>query len=189
MGKMAAAAVAVALLAAGCGGSEEPAAVGKVPAPSTTASTALTSTTLSRAETEQAVLDGYLANWEAWAAATNPPDPNFPGLAATRTGPALQAAVDQITAWRASGRVSHEPENSISENRVEVVSVNGEEALVRDCSIDDALVVIGATGEVVNDQVETALFEGSMVLEGDRWKLQSLKVVESWDGVAGCAEE
>lgn len=188
MRRMATAAVALALLVAGCSGSGEPAAVGEVPPPSTTASSAPTSTTLSRAELEQAVLDAYLAGWEAWDAATDPPDPEFPGLRETSTGPALQAALDQITAWRASGRVARDPENSISEHRADVVSVGTDEALVRDCSIDDGQVVIAATGEVVNDVVETNLFEASMVLDEGRWKLDSLNVVETWEGVAGCAE-
>ncbi len=42
---------------------------------------------------------------------------------------------------------------------------------------------------MVNDQVETALFEASMVIEDERWKVQSLNVLESWEGVAGCANE
>ena len=188
MRRMATAAVAAALLAAGCGGSEKPAAVGDVPAPSTTASTAPTAITMSRAEIEQEVLDAYLASWEAWDAATDPADPDHPGLGQTNTGPALEAAVDQITAWKASGRVARDPQNSISEHRAEVVSVGDAEAMVRDCSIDDGQVVIAATGEVVNDLVETNLFEASMVVEDGRWKVHSLTVVNTWEGVAECAE-
>jgi hypothetical protein len=186
--KIAMAAVGIVLLAVGCGGSGEPAAVGEAPTSSTASTVEETLTTVDQAQVKQAVLDAYLANWAAWDAATNPPDPEFPGLAETRTGPALQAAVDQIRAWKASGRVAYDPENSISETRAEVLSVEGNEATVRDCSIDDGLVVIAATGEVVNDQVETALFEASMVIEDERWKVQSLKVVETWEGVAGCAK-
>ncbi|HEV2071880.1 MAG TPA: hypothetical protein VGR26_19020 [Acidimicrobiales bacterium] len=189
MRKMVTAAVGIVLLVAGCGGSGEPAAGGEVPPPDTAAPTVPTSTTVDRAQLEQAVLDAYLASWEAWDAATNPPDPDFPALAETNTGPALQAAVDQITAWKASGRAAYDPPNSISEHRAEVVRVDGREATVRDCSIDDGLVVIAATGEVVNDQVETALFEASMVIEDERWKVQSLKVMDTWEGVAGCANE
>ncbi len=187
--KMAMAAVGIVLLAAGCGGSGEPAAVGEAPTSSTASTAVETSTTVDRAQVEQAVLDAYLASWEAWDAATNPPDPEFPALAETNTGPALQAAVDQITAWKASGRAAYDPPNTISEHRAEVVRVGDREATVRDCSIDDGLVVIAATGEVVNDQVETALFEASMVIEDERWKVQSLNVLESWEGVAGCANE
>lgn len=189
MRKAATAAAAIALLVAGCSGSDSPTASGEVPTSSTPTSSVATSTTVDRAEVEQAVLDAYLANWAAWDAATNPPDPEFPGLAETRTGPALQAAVEQITAWKASGRVAYDPPNTISEHRAQVVRVGDREATVRDCSIDDGLVVIAATGEVVNDEVETALFEASMVIEDERWKVHSLKVVETWDGVAGCAEE
>ncbi len=187
MRRMATAAVAVALLAAGCGGSGEPAADGEVPLASTTASTAPTSTTMSRAEIEQAVLDAYLASWDAYTAASDPADPGFPGLAETSTGPALERAQEQLAAYQFTGRVGRDPEGSIAEHRAEVVSVQGDEATVRDCNIDDGQIVIAATGEVVNDLVATVLFEGSMVVEDGRWKLRSLDVIEKWEGVAGCA--
>ena len=189
MGKMAVAAVAAALLAAGCGGSGDPAAVGDVPAASTTASTAPTSMTLSRAEVEQTVLDAYLEGWAAYAAANDPADPTFPGLEATRTGPALAQAVDSVAAFQASGRVGRFPDDSIAEHRAEVVSVSGDRATVRDCSIDDGQIVVAETGEVVNDLVATHLFEASMVRDGGRWKLESLNLADRWEGVAGCATE
>ncbi len=185
---------AVVLLAlTGCGGASDSATPGDVPPPATAArppdgSSPVVDAAADRERTEQEVLDAYLASWAAWDAATNPANPDHPALAETRTGPALQAAVDQIEAWQASGRVAYDPENSISEHQAEVVYVEGHEAMVRDCSIDDGLVVIAATGEVVNDLVETNLFEGSMIFEADRWKLRSLNVAETWEGVGGCAE-
>lgn len=188
MRRMATAAVAVALLAAACGGgSEEPAAVGQVPPPDTTASTAPTSTTLSRAEIEQAVLDAYLAATEAYDAASDPPDPEHPALHATQTGPALDQAVRQLSAYKATGRAGRDRPDSISERRPEVVSVGDGEAVVRDCTIDDGIVVNTQTGEVVNDLVQTFLFEGHMVIEDGRWKLSSLLIEDEWEGVAGCA--
>ncbi len=189
MGKMAVAAVAAALLAAGCGGSGDPAAVGDVPAASTTASSAPTPTTLSTAEIERAVLDAYLAGWEAKRVSNDPPDPEFPALAETHTGPALEQAVQNRKAFLVTGRVGRFPEDSVAERQAEVVSVEPDEAVVRDCSVDDSQIVIAATGEVVNDLVATVLFEGSMVVEDGRWKLRSLKVVEEWEGVAGCAAD
>lgn len=190
--KMAMAGVALILVATACGGSSKSASPSD---PTTTVNTAppagpspVVEAAAEQERAKQEVLDAYLANWKAWDTATDPANPDFPGLAETRTGPALEAAVDQISAWKFTGRVAHDPANSISRNRPEVVSVDGEKALVRDCSVDDGLVVIAATGEVVNDIVETALFEASMVIEDGRWKVQSLKVVDTWEGVAGCAE-
>lgn len=188
-GKAASTAVVMAMLAAGCGGSGGPAASGELPAPPPSTTGKAVPRMTSRAETEQAVLDAYLAHWDAWEGATNPADPEFPGLMETQTGPALQAAVDQIVAWKASGRVAYDPENSISETRAEVVSVDSAEAVVRDCNVDDGLVVIAATGEVVNDRVQTLLFEAHMVIEDGRWKLSSLLIEDEWEGVAGCAVE
>ena len=187
MRRMATAAVALALLLAGCGGSGEPAAGGEVPTPPTTASPASTSTTVSTAEIEQAVVDAYLTSWEAYHAASDPADPTSPALAETMTGPALEQAVESLEAFRITGRVGRFPEGSIAERHPEVVSLLGQEATVRDCRVDDSQIVIAATGEVVNDLVGTARYEASMVAEDGRWKVRSLTVVEEWEGVAGCA--
>lgn len=179
-------AVVVGLLATACGGSGGPAAGGEVPAPPSTASEPVPTTT-SRADAEQEVLDAYLASWDAYTAASDPADPDFPGLAETSTGPALDQAKEQLAAYQFTGRIGRDPEGSIAEHRAEVTSVVGDKATVRDCNVDDGEIVVAATGEVVNDLVATVLFEGSMVVEDGRWKLRSLNVVEKWEGVAGCA--
>ena len=189
MRKMARAAAGIVLLAAGCGGSGEPAAVGQAPTSSTASPAVATSTTVDRAESEKKVLDAYRAGWEAKRLSNDPPDPEFPGLAETHTGPALEQAVANRRAFQATGRVGRFPENSIAESRLEVLSLGPDEAVVRDCSVDDGQIVVAATGEVVNDLVGTVLFEGTMVVEDGRWKLRSLKVIEEWEGVTGCAAD
>ena len=189
MRKMAMAAVGIVLLVAGCGGSGEPKAVGEPPPASTSTSSAPVPTTLSRAESEKAVLDAYRAGWEAKRLSNDPPDPNFAGLAETHTGPALEQAVANRRAFQATGRVGRFPENSIAESRLQVLSLGPNEAVVRDCSVDDGQIVVAETDEVVNDLVGTVLFEGTMVVEDGRWKLRSLKVIEEWEGVTGCAAD
>jgi hypothetical protein len=176
-------ALAGALAASACGGSENPPEVAAEPT-TTSTTEASTTTTVDR---EQEVLAAYNESWEAYHAASDPADPTHPALAETSTGPALQQAVESLEAFRISGRVGRFPEGSIAERHPEVVSLLGEEATVRDCRVDDSQVVIAATGEVVNDLVGTTLYEASMVREDGRWKLHSLTILEEWDGVAGCA--
>ena len=185
MRSMATAAVAVALLAAGCGGSDEPPAAATVT--STTVAKETTSTTADGEQAEEAVLSAYLAATEAYDDASDPPDPEHPALVATQTGPALEQAVRQLSAYKATGRAGRDRPESISERRPEVVSVGDAEAVIRDCTIDDGIVVNTQTGEVVNDLVQTFLFEGHMVIEDGRWKLSSLLIEDEWEGVAGCA--
>ncbi len=185
-------AVVVLLALTGCGGSSDSATPGEVPPPATSAPgpegpSPVLEAAAKREQIEQQVLAAYLASWEAWDAASDPADPDHPALAETHSGPALTAAAEQLEAWKATGRVVKYPDNSITEYRPEVASLDGDEALVRDCNIDDTQIVIAATGEIVNDQVVSTLAEASMVMEDGRWKLRSLKVVESWEGVAGCA--
>ncbi|MGI8709698.1 MAG: hypothetical protein ACR2LA_01700 [Acidimicrobiales bacterium] len=187
-------AMVVLLALTGCGGASDSATPGDVPPPTTSApppdgSSPVVDAAAERDRTEQEVLDAYLAATEAYDAASNPADPKFPALAETQTGLALEQAVKQLSAYQATGRVGRDPENSISQRRAEVESVTGETAVVRDCTTDDGIVVVAATGEVVNDLVSTFLFEGHMVVEDGRWKLSSLLVDEEWEGVAGCALE
>ncbi len=186
---------AVVLLAlAGCGGASDSATPGDVPPPATSnpptdGSSPVVEAAVERERVEQEVLAAYLAAAEAYDEASDPADPTHADLAKPQTGPALEQAVNQLSAYRASGRVGREPENSIARRNAEVESVSGETAIVRDCTVDDGIVVIAATGEVVNDLVSTFLFKGHMVVEDGRWKLSSLLVEEEWEGVAGCAVE
>jgi hypothetical protein len=185
-------AVVVLLALTGCGGASDSATPGDVPPPATSApppdgSSPVIDTAAERERTEQEVLGAYLAGWEAKHRSNDPPDPEFPALGETHTGPALEQVIVNRKAFLVSGRVGRFPADSVANREAEVVSVEANEATVRDCSVDDSQIVIAATGEVVNDLVATALFEGSMVVDDGRWKLRSLRVVDEWDGVAGCA--
>jgi hypothetical protein len=69
---------------------------------------------------------------------------------------------------RVSGEALRLPPNSISEHRAEVISIEGDQATVRDCAIDDGLVVKLDTGEVLDDDVLTTLATATKVGGGRR---------------------
>lgn len=191
--KMAAAATALVLVGAACGGSSKSASPSE---PTSTVNTAppagpspVVEAAAEQERMKQEVLDAYLAGWKAKRDSNDPPNPDWPALAETHTGPALQQVVDNRRAFQITGRVGRYPEGSVAREQPEVVTVQEDQATVRDCRVDDSQIVITSTGQVVNDLVGTALFEAAMVVEDGRWKVRSLKVIDEWDGVAGCALE
>jgi len=136
---------------------------------------------------EVAILEAYQGYWDATREANNPPNENHPALRRYATGEAYESVFNAAQTNRLAGRAVRLPENSISEHHAEVVSVDGDTATVRDCSINDGLVVDVETGEVVNDEVVTRLGTGTLVREDGRWKVATTAVEQTWEGVAGCA--
>lgn len=193
-----AAAVAVAL--AGCSDAAEPDVTA---ADSPTSTRAATSHATARPSSDaiaspspspsddavaQKVIDAYLGYWDAIRAANDPPNENHPDLKRFATGDAYESVFDAAQTNRLAGRALRLPDDSISEHRVEVVSIDNDEAIVRDCSVNDGLVVDIDTGEVVNDEVVTRLATGRLRRADGVWKVATTKVERTWEGVAGCAD-
>ena len=154
------------------------------PAVATTATTATVG-----ADPTKAAGEAYIAFEEAVAAAGAIPDPDFPALRETATGQALADAVEQLRAWQLSGRVTRAVGPVTDGVRVTGASLTTEGVRVRACEVNDDQVVIADSGQVVNADVVTRLYDVTVVQEGDRWKVSQLRVVERWEGVAGCASD
>ena len=131
--------------------------------------------------------EAYVAFEGAFSAAAAIPDPDFPALTETATGDALADAVEQLRAWQLSGRVARAVGPVNEGVRVIGASPSPDGFLVRACHVNDDQVVVAATGQVVNADVVTRLYNVAMVQEEGRWKVSQLRVVERWEGVAGCA--
>ena len=131
--------------------------------------------------------DAYVAFEGAFTAAAAIPDPDFPALKETATGEALADAVEQLRAWQLSGRVGRAVGPVAEGVRVISASPSTDGVLVRACHVNDDQVVVAATGQVVNADVVTRLYHVAMVEEDGLWKVSQLRVVERWEGVAGCA--
>lgn len=125
--------------------------------------------------------EAYVAFEGAFAAAAAIPDPDFPALRETATGDALADAVEQLRAWQLSGRVARSVGPVTEGVRVIGASPSTDGVLVRACHVNDDQVV------VVNADVVTRLYNVTMVQEEGHWKVSQLRVVERWEGVAGCA--
>lgn len=175
---------AAVMLTAGADG-ERPVA----PTPSTAASSPPRQTTTPPTTPDVAtvVADSYLAYLDAFERASEVPDPFWPALKETSTGPEFKEAFDQIQAWKVSGRVASYPGPASRHRRPEVVSVDGATAILRHCEVDDGQLKVQSTGEVVNDHVVTLMSRVTLVLEDDRWKVSETTVEQQWEGVTGCA--
>jgi hypothetical protein len=119
------------------------------------------------------------------------PDPNHPLYPVYATGPAPQQAVDAVRKAQQQNIATRSPANSITEQRVTVLSINGDRAQISVCSIDDGQIVHADTGKPAYEyppgHATTSLYAAEMAREGGTWKLWSLKREQRWEGVAGCA--
>jgi hypothetical protein len=191
-----AAGVLVLSFAAGCSGGRAPAEPARtaaapvepaaVPSPSPSTSP-LAAPTATPDATEAAVLAAYAAYWDAILAANDPPDPFAPGLREHATGAAFEAVFETTQANKVANRAVRLPEGSVYAHRAEVTAVEGDRASVRDCAVDDAIVVQLDTGEVLDADVVTRLSTATLALEGGVWKVADSAVEQVWEGVSGCA--
>lgn len=138
---------------------------------------------------EQEVIDRYLGYWAARLEANSGvPDPAHPGLAEFATGPQLEAAMSEAQSNLEAGLAYRQREDPSAIQRVEVVSIEGDVAVVQECYVDDGLVVRQDTGEVVDDDISTHNVRGDLVREdGGPWRVSAVRAIQVWEGVAGCA--
>jgi hypothetical protein len=136
----------------------------------------------------QEIIDRYIGYWNArFAANSGTPNPADPALAEYATGAQLDAVIaetqdnlDQGLAFRPAA----EPHNN---RRVNVVSVDGDLAVVQECYVADGIVYRRATGHVVNDDVATHNVRGELRLVDGKWRVSHTRLVQKWEGVDGCA--
>jgi len=114
----------------------------------------------------------------------NPSDPRFGQYA---TGQQLDNLLTETRQRRDQGLAIRRPDQSVAQRRVKVVDVLAESATLQECSINDGVVYRVATGQVVDDSVVTRSVVATMRRVDGAWKLAETRVVQQWEGVAGCA--
>ncbi len=160
------------------------------PAESTTTTRRPTTTTTDPAEALEAeVTAAYEASIRAFIDAAAIPDPDFPALAATHTGPMLEQRQRVLRALQAEGRVLRYPPNSRYRIEVDEGTFESENdiATFEICGVDDGERIVAATGEVVAGGVGTVHARVAMQRVDGRWKLAERQQLAEWEGVAGCA--
>ncbi len=71
---------------------------------------------------------------------------------------------------------------------MKLINLEGDTAELQDCVTNDGIVYRVATGEVVDSSVVTRSLSATMRLVDGAWKLADTRVLQEWEGVAGCAQ-
>lgn len=196
--------VALVLELAGCSDDDSDTAASSTTAAdrtSTTASTSSTSrdtttttteatpvTTAPGTTAEQEVIDRYVGYWNArFNANAGVPNPDDPALRDFATGRQLDAVVAETQSNLDSGVAFERAAEPHNIQRVTVVEIDGDRAVVQECVVDDGLVVSRDTGEVVDDSVSTHNVQAEMLRVDGVWKVSEARLLQQFEGVAGCA--
>lgn len=182
----------VVLLLAGCSGdsaSTTQAAPNSTVAAPTAAppSTALVTTSTS-VDPAVEIVARYKRFWEVrFDANQPPPNPESPALADYAAGEQLEQ-VKAETRKNLQDRIAvRHAADSIRRSSAKVVELAGDEATVQECVVDDDVIYRYSTGEVVDAGVATHSVEARMRRIAGVWKLISARLLQRWEGVAGCA--
>ncbi|MGB3053834.1 MAG: hypothetical protein WBB52_03200 [Acidimicrobiales bacterium] len=196
--------VALVLALAGCSDDDSDTASSSTTAAdrtSTTASTSSTSrdtttttteatpvTTAPGTTAEQEVIDRYVGYWNArFNANAGVPNPDDPALRDFATGRQLDAVVAETQSNLDAGVAFERATEPHNIQRVTVVEIDGDRAVVQECVVDDGLVVSRDTGEVVDDSVSTHNVQAEMLRVDGVWKVSEARLLQQFEGVAGCA--
>jgi hypothetical protein len=134
------------------------------------------------------IINRYVAYWDArFAANTGTPNPDAPALAEYATGPQLEAVVAETRTNLDDGRAFEERPDPVNFQKVAVVSVEGDRAEVQECFVDDGLVIDYQTGAVLDDGISTHSVRGELHRVDGLWRVAATSIIQSWEGVAGCA--
>ncbi len=117
------------------------------------------------------------------------PDPAFPALAATHTGPMLAQRREVLLALKADGRIIRYPQPSRYQLVVRSVELHGDVARVTFCAVDDGERVVVATGEVIAGGVATVKGTAALQRERGAWQLAEQRFEARQEEVASCNGE
>lgn len=155
---------------------------------STTSSPTTTTSTAPAESPEQEVIDRYVAFWAArFEANTGMPDPDHPGLAEYATGAQLDNVIAETQGHLDDGLALQQRDAPASFQKVTVVSIDGDTAIVQECYVDDALVVRRDTGAVVDDSITTQNIQGTLQRVDGKWRVAGTELLQESEGVSGCA--
>lgn len=160
---------------------------------STTSSTAsttegTTATTAPGTTPEQEVIDRYVGYWNArFTANEGTPDPNDPALREFATGEQLDAVIAETQTNLDEGLAFQRPAEPHNIQRITVIEIEGDHAVVQECVVSDGVIVRRDTGEVVNDEVNTHNVQAELTRVDGVWKVSSARLLQRFEGVSGCA--
>jgi len=147
--------------------------------PVTTSAIQATTSVVSAAARDDAVVAAYRAHWAAWYTAVQVADSNVPAIGATTTGDLLAHTRQELDAMRTSGeRVKAEAGlTPIDSRQTRVVQFSSAtSAVIVDCYIDNTI-RYDAAGHAIGDTQPTFFSAtATMVVEQGTWKVANLQL-------------
>lgn len=137
---------------------------------------------------EQEVIDRYVGYWTArFNANSGVPNPDDPALRDFATGRQLEAVITETQSNLDQGLAIDRAAEPHNFQRVTVVEIDGDRAVLQECVVDDGLIVRRDSGEVVDDSVSTHNVQAQMLRVDGVWKVSEARLLQQFEGVAGCA--
>lgn len=153
----------------------------------TTEASSATSTPVGKS-VEDEIIARYIGFWDArFAANSGVPNPDDPALREFATGEQLETVVNETRDNLAQGLAFRRAASPSDIQRVTVIEIDGDHAVVQECVVADGVIVRRSTGEVVNDDVATHSVRGELLRVDGVWRVSSAQLIQRWEGVAGCA--
>lgn len=161
-------------------------------ATTSTAPTESTTTTSGSAPSgqtdEEEIVARYIGYWDArFAANSGTPNPDDPALRDFATGAQLDAVIAETRRNLENGLAFRPAANPSDIQRVNVIELEGDHAVVQECVVTDGVIYRRDTGEIVDGEVYTQNIRGELQRVDGVWRVSSARLVQQWEGVAGCA--
>ncbi|MCC5954327.1 MAG: hypothetical protein JJU45_20050 [Acidimicrobiia bacterium] len=134
---------------------------------------------------EEEVLEAVQGFWDTMIEAGRPPDPKHSGFERYYTGEALDHSRSRTERMAVLGHVV-DGDAGVDLRGAEVTIESPERAQVRHCLVDDAVVRIASTGEVVSDEVLSGFVELDLVLVDGDWRVSRTDAAGVTQGRSGC---
>lgn len=135
---------------------------------------------------EQEVEEAYLAYWAMLDRLAQDPNPDDPEIRERASGQAQDMAVDGLTTMQDAGwRSEFGDEHGHS---VLSVTVDGDEAVVQHCAVDQSQVIDTTTGEVVRDGSATIFYEAALRQTNIGWDVHTVAEIDPLLDNANCSQ-
>ena len=134
---------------------------------------------------ESEVESAYLAYWEMLQRLSAAPDESDLEIVERAIGQALGEVKEGLASLKSQGRAAQT--GPAYQHEVQSVELRGDEAIIRDCSVDDSVVIDVVTGEqVAGGAMATGLLEVTLVRSGGEWKVEKIETIKTWAGERSC---
>lgn len=192
-------AVAVAVAAVGCA-SESPDAgptaddtVAKRTSTTTTSSTTTTTedattttTTAPKPTPKEEVEAAYLAISAEYFKRLTAPDPSDSSISRNHVGESRASVEKELSSLDRAGQVGEFAAQGAPKPRLVSTAVEGSEAAVRFCLIDDTRIIERSSKTVINDKVSSRLGRAVLTKTAGHWQLERQDLLRRWEDGKGC---